>query len=212
IGSCPRSVGSPTYALQKRRVWFHSLTTRYARSAQSGGTVECGRARITRISSSGPSSVNSTACRSHIASRLPLPSARNRMSSRSSALPIRPSVTGAIRSGSSIVDMSAGTTGCSGWRWAGTPARTLLCTATSPPGSGSLPPDDPGRHDHHGIVAHLTPQQAGRRTLRWTRGQTVPVPVVEVIPLTGGHDQTAEMPSPEQVSRYGHNGQFFDLL
>ena len=25
-------------------------------------------------------------------------------------------------------------------------------------------PVDPGRHDHHGIVAHLTPQQARRRT------------------------------------------------
>src|SRR5438270_417616 len=47
MGNWPRSVGSPTYALQNRRLWFHSLTTRYDRSAQSGGTVACGRARIT---------------------------------------------------------------------------------------------------------------------------------------------------------------------
>src|SRR6185436_1891348 len=135
MGSWPRSVGSPTYALQNRRVWFHSFTTRYARSAQSGGTVACGRTRITRISSVGPSSVNSTACRSHRASRLPDTSVRYRISTASRACDRRSNVIGQTVASVSVESASD------------------VAVATADDDSLS---DDvsawPARQDHHGIA------------------------------------------------------------
>src|SRR5688500_1460216 len=95
-----------------------------------------------------------------MASRLPPPAARNRMSSRTSALPTRANCTGRTETVRPGVAGTDGTAERLGSRWAGTPTRTGLWTATSPPASGcTLPAADPGRHDHHGIVCTSLPNR-----------------------------------------------------